>query len=134
MRTVPWLIAVATNGTGATLAAATCAGMLAMAGCATPPATSIERGEASLLPDTVVVPAFGIGITTAMVAIKGERREIWISSTACDSGSGDIDVMDGLGSVNNVVASGNRPGDKLFAAVCEIRRRRLQDIPKGAPH
>jgi hypothetical protein len=135
VRAIPWLSAVATGGIVAFAAIAVgCAGVLALGGCATAPATSIERGEASLLPETVVVPAFGIGITSAMVAIKGERKEIWVSSMDCDSGMGEIDVADGLGSVNNVVASGNRPGDRLFAALCAIRHRRIQEMPRGAPH
>jgi hypothetical protein len=114
--------------------------LMGLSGCASLTAsteTSIEQGEAKLMPETVVVGSDVPSIITAFVSIKGERRGIALLASECNDGVGSIRIIDepGLRGIEQiyVFGSGDKPADRLFAALCEIRRRKMPQKPHTAP-
>jgi len=108
--------------------------------CATatiPTATYIERGQAKLLPETVVVDPDGTRKVSALVSINGERRKIAILSSDCNDGVGSISTFDDTRGRKNrqilAFAGGDKPADSLFVAVCDIRRQRMLENQHGSP-
>jgi hypothetical protein len=104
----------------------------------TPTATYIERGEASLLPQSVAVDPDGLGIISALVEVHGGvHKRISILASDCIDGIGHIATLENDRSLPNrplfAYVTGDTPADRLFASVCAIRRRLLMDAARGAP-
>lgn len=112
----------------------------ALAACATrptPTATYIERGDATLLPQSVSVDPDGLGIVSALVSVDGVHKRISILASDCDDGIGHIATLENDRRVPNrrvfAYVTGTTPADKLFASVCAIRRQLLKGVAAGAP-
>ena len=102
-----------------------------------PTETSIEQGEAKLLPDTVDIGSNKASAITAFVLIKGERKPIAVLPSDCNDGVGAIRVIDDTGKrgIRQVSAfsRGDTPADQLFLALCEVRQQKLLDKAHNAP-
>ncbi len=114
-------------------AAAVC---LCLFGCAiSAPSTEtyIEQGQATLVGESVVIGTETPTVITASVSVQGERKQIAILASDCGDGIGSIRVLDKVAEhgIPQIYAfeRGDRPPDQLFAAVCEIRRRKLAEKP-----
>jgi len=106
--------------------------------CAGPKPTTdvyIQAGAFTLLPDTVVVATEAPNIITAQIAINEERKQIAVIGTECNDGIGSIRIVEMMnGSDNSQVYAfdrGDKPADRLFAQLCEIRKRKLAVKTKG---
>jgi hypothetical protein len=112
----------------------------ALSACATRPtstATYIERGDATLLPQSVTVDPDGLGIISALVSVDGVHKRISILASDCDDGIGHIATLENDRRVPNrrvfAYVTGTTPADRLFASVCAVRRQLLKGAASGAP-
>jgi hypothetical protein len=108
--------------------------VLALAGCAhqEPPTKAfIMQGAAVLDPQSVAVVPGVNGAVTAEVLVKGVRKSIAVAGAECNDGLGSIHIIDpDADGANSDVAAfdrGDQPQDQLFAALCEIRKRKLAE-------
>jgi hypothetical protein len=111
-----------------------------MAACATQPpstATAIERGDARLVPGSVVIETDGLDIVSAFVSFAGERRRISILASDCRDGIGHIATVENTrGRANRQVFAylgGGTPADRLFATVCGFWRQTQAPVLQTAP-
>ncbi len=107
---------------------------LCLAGCARPPVsaeTAIERGDATLLPDTVEIGTGIPVVISATVQIQERRVQVAVLATDCDDRAGSIRVFDtnawGGFTQTFAFARGERPGDQLFVKLCEMRRNKRSE-------
>jgi hypothetical protein len=105
-----------------------------LAACANqsmPTEAYIEQGGAQLLPETVDIGSEPTSAVTAFVLIKGARVAVAIRPSDCDDGVGTIRVIDEIGQRGvrqgqvSAFGRGDGPADQMFAAMCEIRHRKL---------
>jgi hypothetical protein len=91
-------------------------------GCVTRGLSSeITSGKATLIPETVNVSPFGANYKIAGIVLIGERRaEVDVYATDCQKGFGMITGNPEYIDIQHVMASGDKPADRLFAQMCRI--------------
>jgi hypothetical protein len=106
--------------------------------CAGPKPTTevyIEAGAFTLLPDTVVVSNEAPNIITAQLAINDQRKAVAVVGSECNDGIGSIRIVEQMTGADNsqiyAFDRGDKPADRLFAQLCEIRKRKLAEKSKG---
>lgn len=107
---------------------------LLLAGCASheaPTRAYIMQGAAVLDPESVVVGPGATGVISAEVLVNGKRKTIALAGAECNDGLGTLRIIDpDADSSNRELAAfdrGDQPQDQLFAALCEIRKRKLAE-------
>jgi hypothetical protein len=100
-----------------------------------PTETYIEAGAFELLPDTVVVGTETPNNITGLLAINDERKEVAVVGSECADGIGSIRIVEQMtGGGNSQIYAfdrGDRPADRLFAQLCDIRKRKLAQKSHG---
>jgi hypothetical protein len=99
-----------------------CALLVPVTGCATRGLTGgIVGGKATLIPETVTVSPFGANYKIVGTVLVGERRaQVEVYETDCQKGFGIITGSPEYIDIQNVMASGDKPADRLFAQMCRI--------------
>lgn len=87
-----------------------------LAGCATQPDTALIAGRATLIPGTVRVDLVSV---KALLSVDNERYAAQVFVSDCRAGIGAFwfDAPH-YARVENLVASGSTPADKMFAQIC----------------
>jgi hypothetical protein len=101
-----------------------CVAVVALSGCAAPGMNDeISHGKATLIPTTVNASRFGANYQISGVVEAGQQRTtVDAFATDCQMGFGTISNLDSSNYVHleNVMVSGTKPADKLFATMCRL--------------
>jgi hypothetical protein len=106
------------------IAVGICAFIVVAAGCAANMGNEIRSGNAKLLPETVNVTPFGTNYRINGVVEAGQQRNtMFVYATDCEKGYGVLGSDDHpIVYIENVLASGAKPADKLFSQMCRLGR------------
>lgn len=93
--------------------------VLGITACAVTSRSSIESGQARLLPETVVVDMLSI---KGVLDNNGKRFSAQTRTSDCKNGTGTVQLNSGSYTeyIGNVVASQPTPSDRLFRQLCDI--------------
>lgn len=99
-----------------------CVELVPLVGCVDLGMTGqINNGRAKLVPDTINATPYGANYKITGLVQAGEQRDtLSVYATDCSEGYGVITSNGGADDVyiKNVLASGAKPADKLFADMC----------------